>query len=123
MGKFFSYILLIFIFSVSSVFADRTFTQDCGSGESIRVVGDKVQFKNKKTDFIWKDKVNMYLITWNKYEIVLGYNKSVSISGTLYNRIKLSTGGSSIKKGFMWHSANDQELEVSFGHCETRFGN
>jgi len=122
MGKFFSYILLIFIFSVNSVFADRTFTQDCGSKDSIRVVGDQVQIKNKKSDFIWKDSVNMYLITWNEKGIVFGYDKSAEVDGIFYNRLRVNTAyGSSKKYGLMWHSATDEELKVSFGWCDTHF--
>ena len=119
MGKLFISIFLVFIFSISSAIAAKTFTQDCGSDQSLRVVGDKVQTKDKKSDFKWEDAVGMYLVTWNSNDIVIGYDKPREIAGTFYNRFRISTKKGSYKiSALFWHSATDEEREFSFGFCE-----
>ena len=123
MGKFFIYIFLVFIFSLSNVVAAKTFNLDCDeTGRYMRVVGDKIQTRGIKTDFKWIDAVETYLVTWNSNEIVIGYDKprKFGIQRNEYDRFRISTKkGYYVVSALFWHSSTYEEENFSFGICKT----
>ena len=119
MAKFFIYIFLTFIFSLTPANATKTFTLDCGSDMSLRAIGEKIQTKGKKTDFKWEDHSSMHIVTWNSNEIVIGKDPAFEIKGKEYDRQRFSTKKRSSKiKTLFWNSSTYEEIEFSLGYCE-----
>lgn len=101
------YLVLFILFFSCSVFS-KTIVIDCDTSVSYKISNKKIWYKMDSTDFQWVIASNIYLVTDNETEIVLGSNTYPWMEKK-YNRlrIKLSNPIYGIVQSFYYYDKED----------------